>query len=55
MSNEKKYSGGCSCGKVRYHTIGDPVSLNCPEHYDTSPAYKPKSKDEPRLDGSKSK
>ena len=25
MSNEKKYSGGCFCGKVRYYTIGDPV------------------------------
>ena len=21
----KKHSGGCACGKVRYHTIGQPV------------------------------
>ena len=25
MNNEKKYTGGCFCGKVRYYTIGDPV------------------------------
>ena len=25
MNNEKKHSGGCSCGKVRYYSIGDPV------------------------------
>jgi len=24
MNNLKKHSGGCSCGKVRYHSIGKP-------------------------------
>ena len=27
------------------------ISINCPENHKTSPAYKPKTLDEPRLDG----
>ena len=25
MDNKEKHSGGCACGKVRYHSIGQPV------------------------------
>ena len=25
MNNLEKHSGGCACGKVRYHSIGKPV------------------------------
>jgi len=25
MSDLEKHSGGCACGKVRYHSIGKPV------------------------------
>ena len=25
MDNKEKHSGGCACGQVRYHTIGQPV------------------------------
>ena len=34
-------------------TKADFVSINCPENHETSPAYKPKTKDEVRLDGKK--
>ena len=32
-------------------TKADFVSINCPENHETSPTYKPKTKDETRLDG----
>ena len=32
-------------------TKADFISINCPENHETSPAYKPKTLDEPRLDG----
>ena len=25
MSDLEKHSGGCACGKVRFHSIGKPV------------------------------
>ncbi len=34
-------------------TKADFVSINCPENHETSPTYKPKTKDEIRLDGKK--
>ena len=34
-------------------TKAEYVSINCPESYKESPAYKPKTQDEPRLDGKK--
>ena len=34
-------------------TKAEYVSINCPESYKESPTYKPKTRDEPRLDGKK--
>ena len=45
------HSGSIFIENYLKRTKAEYVSINCPESYKESPTYKPKTQDEPRLDG----